>query len=154
VSSPAAQPGPSLRRVDRADSRALVAFRAALSTWLDDVFALTAERRADIVLAVDEALTNCTEHAYTRQDDPGSMTLDATTDGDSLRVCVSDEGTWTEPEPRGTRCARGRGLRLMERLVDELIIDGQPGGTVVRMSFFECPPRNPADTVDSERHAN
>ena len=140
-STPASRPH-ALRRVGRADGHVVAAFRADVIEWLDDVFAISAERCADIMLATDEALSNCAEHAYRHHDAPGTMTLDVSHDDDTLRVCVSDRGVWTAP--LNARPARGRGIRLMRGLSDEVTIDKQLDGSTVCLLFGDCALRESA----------
>lgn len=130
-----------LRQRGRADPVTVARFRSTLGEWLDATLSLSAERRADILLATDEALSNCADHAYRAQGEPGPMTLEMTPDsGQILRVCVTDHGEWQEPVPRATPTSlRGRGIRLMRGLCDDVSIDGRPDGTTVCLLFRDCP---------------
>ena len=130
-----------LKRVGPAEGRTVAEFRANVDAWLHGAIAVSEERRADILLATDEALSNCADHAYRAQGEPGSMTLEMTPDsGRILRVCVTDHGVWQEPAPRATPTSlRGRGIRLMRGLCDDVSIDGRPDGTTVCLLFRDCP---------------
>jgi anti-sigma regulatory factor (Ser/Thr protein kinase) len=81
----------------------------------------------DITLATGEACTNAIEHAYA----PGEATFDLeATRGDSdVFVAVRDYGAWREP--RGQN--RGRGLKLMQTLMDEVNVRREPTGTTVEL---------------------
>ncbi len=58
---------------------------------------------ADIVLVVNEAWSNCAEHAY-RGRAPGTMRLEASRDGGHVHIRVADSGSWkTPPVDPGTR---------------------------------------------------
>jgi anti-sigma regulatory factor (Ser/Thr protein kinase) len=48
-----------------------------------------------------------------------------------VRLSVRDEGSWREHRARD---GRGRGLRIIEKVVDDVSIDRSDGGTVIRMS--------------------
>jgi serine/threonine-protein kinase RsbW len=129
-----------------ADARTVSAFRRGFGEWLNHHLELDDERAADIVLATDEALANCADHAYRVVDHAGSMTLQIayhpiTTE---LRVCVSDRGHWVEPNPeaRNAECGRGRGIVLMRAVADACTIDGRDDGTTVCLRFYDCPPKN------------
>ncbi|BBY29040.1 ATP-binding protein [Mycolicibacterium sediminis] len=111
--------------------------RAAVSDWVDDVVPVSAERRADILLATDEAMSNCADHAYQDRRDPGSMSVEVTYHHDAARltVCVTDDGAWVEPAPRTSTALRGRGITLMNALADDVTIDGRLDGTSVYLRF-------------------
>jgi anti-sigma regulatory factor (Ser/Thr protein kinase) len=106
-----------------------------LREWLAQRVDLSEERRADVMLCVYEALSNCVEHAYRGGRDPDVMTLDVTYDSHSARVraCISDRGRWVEPVREG-----GRGLELMRTLSDAISVDGRPDGTTVSLEFRNC----------------
>jgi anti-sigma regulatory factor (Ser/Thr protein kinase) len=82
----------------------------------------------EITLTVCEAAGNAIEHAY----GPGDATFDveASLDADELVATVRDRGHWRE-ERRGTH--RGRGLNIIEGLMDQVDVSTEQGGTVVRM---------------------
>lgn len=85
-------------------------------------------------LAVSEAVTNAVMHAYVGASQPGAVSVDATFEGDSLLVEVSDDGSGMMP--RLDSPGLGVGLPLIADTVDTLDIDNSPhGGTVLRMSF-------------------
>jgi anti-sigma regulatory factor (Ser/Thr protein kinase) len=121
-----------------ADARTVAQIRHEFSHWLRAHFALDAVRLNDILLAVNEALTNSAEFAYVglRR---GTMTVNAHChpDGD-LRVVVSDHGTWRHVEPGARSNTRGRGIPLMRALSDHMAISRQPTGTTVHMRFGDC----------------
>jgi serine/threonine-protein kinase RsbW len=85
-------------------------------------------------LAVSEAVTNAVMHAYVGAPEPGAVSIDATFEGDSLLVEVSDDGSGMMP--RLDSPGLGVGLPLIADTADTLDIDNSPrGGTVLRMSF-------------------
>lgn len=101
--------------------------RAALREWLAAVGATSAES-SDIVLAASEAAMNVVEHAY-EQADAGEFTVEGYLDRDTVVIIVRDLGRWSEVQARG----RGRGLKLMESLMDSVQLSFSAEGTVVVM---------------------
>lgn len=124
-----------------ADPRTVAALRRILGAWLDRYLELGEERRADIVLAADEAMSNCADHAYGDDARAGDVTLRITYNpvSSELMLRIGDHGHWTEPAPPETT-DRGRGIQLMRAMADECVIDGRAEGTAVCLRFFECPP--------------
>jgi anti-anti-sigma factor len=105
--------------------------RRALDEWLHGVGASEQDVPA-VHLAVIEAATNCVEHAY-RDTASGWMWLDAVLDGEGrLRVTVTDHGRW-RPPPRDPE-HRGRGLRLMNSLMESVDVHRTEVGTTVTMA--------------------
>ena len=81
----------------------------------------------DLTIAVGEACANCIEHAYRFSAD-GRVGIEARTDGDEVRITVSDCGAWREPGPAADR---GRGLAIMSALVESVEVTPSTEGTVV-----------------------
>ena len=78
--------------VDTADARTVARLRHELSRWLRAHFALDPVRLNDVLLAVNEALTNAAEFAYPEQ--RGTMALEVrydAADGHADRRCL---GPW------------------------------------------------------------
>jgi FixJ family two-component response regulator/anti-sigma regulatory factor (Ser/Thr protein kinase) len=109
-----------------AEPEALITARRALRNWLAEV-GVEPETLYDITLATGEACTNAIEHAYA----PGeaSFDLEANRGDDDVTVTVRDYGAWREP--RGQN--RGRGLKLMRTLMDEVNVRSEPTGTTVEL---------------------
>jgi anti-sigma regulatory factor (Ser/Thr protein kinase) len=80
-----------------------------------------------MALATSEAAANAIEHAYGVHD--GTFTVRCETDGAQARVVVRDSGRWRETHPHG----RGRGLELMQSLVDEVDVQRGDDGTTVTL---------------------
>jgi serine/threonine-protein kinase RsbW len=98
--------------------------------WPDDA-------AQDMVLAVNEAVTNVVEHAYP-PGRPGMCHLHAwvstapRTGERRLVATVTDRGNWTERvAPDADRRFRGRGLELMRGLVAQMHVQRSAGGTTI-----------------------
>jgi anti-sigma regulatory factor (Ser/Thr protein kinase) len=109
-----------------AEPEALITARRALRNWLAEV-GVDPEALYDITLATGEACTNAIEHAYA----PGeaSFDLEATRGDSDVLVTVRDYGAWREP--RGQN--RGRGLKLMQTLMDDVNVRREATGTIVEL---------------------
>src|SRR3954447_24805142 len=109
-----------------AEPEALITARRALRNWLAEV-GVEPEALYDITLATGEACTNAIEHAYA----PGEASFDLQANrGDAdVLVRVRDYGAWREP--RGQN--RGRGLKLMETLMDDVNVRREATGTTVEL---------------------
>jgi anti-anti-sigma factor len=86
------------------------------------------EEAHDLVFAVGEAVTNVIEHAYTST--AGQVEVEASMGQGLARVVVRDRGRWRPSRPD----EGGRGLLLMQGLVEEVDVISGPGGTEIRLS--------------------
>ncbi|MFE9578046.1 ATP-binding protein [Nocardia sp. NPDC006044] len=123
--------GPStpLELVFAADAGELSAVRAALREWLEHA-EIRADQGIDVVLAVSEACTNAVEHGH--HGDGGVIRLRVWISDDRLRVTVADTGSW-QPPTASANSYRGRGLPVMQALMDSVTIAPGSSGTVVEM---------------------
>jgi serine/threonine-protein kinase RsbW len=112
----------------------LARLRERLRAWLDGNAVGTDDARG-IVLAVSETAANAIEHGY-GCDGVGIVSVRAHLDDGLLELAVRDEGTWRGRNggDRAGESDRGRGLRIVEALVDDVSIDHGDGATVVRMT--------------------
>lgn len=113
-------------------------WRHVLQHWLRHEVRAPEDIREDVVLGVNEALANCVEHAYRSRREAGAMKLQASYNpgADSIRVCVSDRGSWRKPSSRQTTDPRAsRGITLMHRLADHCTIHARPNGTSVYLDY-------------------
>jgi len=124
--------GSAFERDLPADLTSLSAVRRDLAGWLRDR-GVEDEARHDVVLAASEAMTNAAEHgsgglasALVRV--RAHVALDEGEGAEEVVVRVHDEGRWREDRPS---LERGRGLMIMESLMDEVAIDERHGTTVV-----------------------
>jgi PAS domain S-box-containing protein len=105
--------------------------RQRLSSWLRTA-AVPDDLVSDIVLAVNEAATNCVEHAYVGRD-PGDMRVEAHLVDRGIRARVVDDGNWKAPS--GDTRLRGRGLPMMDAVSESVYVERAPSGTAVDMRF-------------------
>ena len=109
-----------------AQADALAGLRHLLRRWLRHHGA-SEDETYDITVAAQEASANAVEHAYA----PGerAFEVEASQSGGSVEVVVRDRGQWRAP--RGEH--RGRGLPMMQALVDSVDVEQTPEGTVVKL---------------------
>jgi serine phosphatase RsbU (regulator of sigma subunit)/anti-sigma regulatory factor (Ser/Thr protein kinase) len=106
----------------RAD--ALAGIRHLLRRWLRDHGA-TDDEIYDIAVACQEACANAVEHAYAPGDE--AFGVDAVSSGGTIEITIRDQGQWRRA--RGTH--RGRGMPIMESLMDSVHVQHTPDGTTV-----------------------
>ncbi len=111
-----------------AEPARLVDLRRTLERWLVEAGADEAEVY-EVVVACSEAATNAIEHAY----GPGEASFEVTCDVDphdrTATIVVRDHGHWRSARGRD----RGRGLQLVEGLMDEVRVLTSEAGTEVHM---------------------
>lgn len=125
--------------------RSLRTVREQLSRWLADQ-GCPERVAAEIVLAVNEAVTNAVQHAYAPADPGGTVEVRASVerfdpfpghgDGRRVRVRVRDRGRWRpDPHDRSDEAAeQGYGLAVMRGLMAEVVITADPAaGTEVEL---------------------
>jgi anti-sigma regulatory factor (Ser/Thr protein kinase) len=96
-------------------------------------FRLDDARTSDLVLAVNEAVTNAIRHG--RPDRIGRIRIKALATPERLTFAVSDYGTFVEPRGElDPLSAGGRGFHLMSQLVDEVTVHRHTNGTTVMLS--------------------
>jgi PAS domain S-box-containing protein len=100
--------------------------RRVLGRWLAQAGA-EEEEAAEIQLATHEAFANAIEHAYRFGD--AVVQLNAELADGEVTLTISDTGGWREPRDVG----RGKGIPLMNGLVDTVTVDGAGGGTKVEL---------------------
>ena len=136
-----------------ADAACAAQLRQEFSVWLKRYFALDPTKVSDVVLAVNEALANAAEFAYSAVERPGAMHLlaDYDTRAEVLTVTVTDEGAWRIADGEKKHISRGRGIPLMQALADSTSIDSSPAGTRVRMEWNHVDATENA-TTDASAH--
>jgi anti-sigma regulatory factor (Ser/Thr protein kinase) len=124
---PFAQHEPLAVRV-AAEPRELSTLRQAMRRWLAEADVPT-DIAEDVVLACGEAAANVIEHAY-REHQEGWMEVRVSLVNGTLVASVSDNGRW---QPHGSGDGRGRGIRLIGVLMDQVDLHSDDGGTKVTM---------------------
>ena len=117
---------PQLKVTVPAEPESLSLVRDRLGQWLAEGGADPDERFA-ITVAANEACANAIVHAYGPQPGP-TLSLVGKRATSSITIEVSDSGHWRAPRGEG-----GRGLDLMERLMDDVQVSRGEGGTTVRL---------------------
>jgi PAS domain S-box-containing protein len=109
-----------------AEPGSLAQLRRRLARFLHTTGATEIERY-EITLTICEAAGNAIEHAY----GPGDATyeVEVAYDGGELTALVRDNGTWRDK--RGEH--RGRGLGIIQGLMDDVAVEADGQGTLVRM---------------------
>ncbi len=109
-----------------AEPEALSSVRQSLERWLSEAGTSRRDTHA-IKVACGEACANAIEHAYRPGD--AAFRIEASRVDSDVLIIVRDFGGWREP--RGTD--RGRGLPLMEALMDSVQVDPSSEGTTVQL---------------------
>jgi anti-sigma regulatory factor (Ser/Thr protein kinase) len=109
-----------------AEPRVLAPLRHTMRRWLREHDA-TAQDVNDLLVASGEACSNAIQHAYGPVE--GSMEITMALTGDEVELTVRDWGNWRPTSPS----QGGRGLHLMQGLMDDVDVDSRSEGTVVRM---------------------
>jgi anti-sigma regulatory factor (Ser/Thr protein kinase) len=110
--------------------------RRVFAAWLEER-GVAAAHREDLVLAVNEAVTNVVDHAYGGEDRAGYVEIDVELsdrpDGERwVTVSVTDYGAWRQvPSVNGFR---GRGLQMISACTDWRTIEPRAIGTKVTMA--------------------
>jgi anti-sigma regulatory factor (Ser/Thr protein kinase) len=107
------------------EPRILGQFRQTLRRWLQEN-SVPESDALDVLVACGEACNNAIEHGSAARN--GSFEVEAHVDGD-LDIVVRNEGTWRAPRDDGG----GRGLPVMEGLMDDVKIDRSSGTIEVRL---------------------
>jgi serine/threonine-protein kinase RsbW len=102
--------------------------RAEVRRWLAPL-ALPRDAENDLLLVVNEAASNCVEHAYTSATVDGTVELTFWTEPGSVCVEIVDQGRWRTPSGQPT--GRGRGIAIMQRLIPVVLIHHDGRGTRV-----------------------
>ncbi len=102
--------------------------RAALRGWLARA-GVDPDQTLNVLIAAGEALANAIEHGH-RQRTEGTISLRATALVDRLHLTVIDAGSWKPPV---AAAHRGRGIALMQALMQDVTIQPRDTGTTVHM---------------------
>jgi len=108
------------------EPHALASMRSLLRRWLRHVRG-SEQEIAEITTACGEAATNAIEHAGASSGAPFEVL--GRLRGREIDITVRDYGAWRAPRADD----RGRGLSLMEALMDQVDVTPTPEGTSVRL---------------------
>jgi serine/threonine-protein kinase RsbW len=117
--------GPRFDRELGAQPTELGPLRDDLRAWLAGNAVVGHDRDA-LVFACSEAVTNAIEHAY-RDVAEGLVWVSARVGSDGVVLRVTDHGHWRPP---GEVPDRGRGLLLLDKLMDDVELDHADGTTI------------------------
>jgi serine/threonine-protein kinase RsbW len=126
--------GPRFDRELGAQPQELAPLRDDLRAWLAGNAVVGHDRDA-LVFACSEAVTNAIEHAY-RDVAAGLVWVSARMGSDGVLLRVTDHGRWRPP---GELEDRGRGLLLLDKLMDALEVDHEAGTTVTMRKHVTGP---------------
>jgi serine phosphatase RsbU (regulator of sigma subunit)/anti-sigma regulatory factor (Ser/Thr protein kinase) len=118
--------GPRMELTLEAQPGVLAGLRRTLGRWLMNE-GVGANQLFNITLAASEAAANAVEHAYGARE--ATFRISCVHEDGEVRITVSDEGRWRAARPYG----RGRGLAIMQALVDDAQIERLSGGTRVTL---------------------
>ena len=105
---------------------------------------LEPRRAEDAMLIITELVTNAVLHSGLREGDPIHVTARVADDRVRIGVCDCGRGFELTAPPRLPRdpTPGGRGLWIVNRLADRLLVDGSTGRVVVEMSRSPEPVRS------------
>jgi PAS domain S-box-containing protein len=116
----------------KADAAELAPVRHTLRDWLNRCD-IGAQLINDVLMAAGEACVNAVEHGH-RGNPDGTVRLCAAAVANQLSVRITDNGSWKIPDPHVTAVRhRGRGIALMQGLMDHVTLQPSSTGTVVEM---------------------
>jgi anti-sigma regulatory factor (Ser/Thr protein kinase) len=114
-----------------ADVNRLADVRNSLRNWLIRA-EVDADQIHDVLIAAGEAVSNSIEHGH-RESPEGVIRLRATVGAEVVRLAIVDSGTWKPPRSAAQR-HRGRGIQLMQALMQDVTIDRETDGTTVHLT--------------------
>lgn len=101
--------------------------------------AFSQDQRDDIAIAISEAVNNAIEHGN-QGDASKRVHLEMEELEDGIRISVRDEGSGFNPksvadptDPDNLLAESGRGLLIIEHLMDEVNVVPSPKGTLIQM---------------------
>ena len=116
----------SLRIRLPAEPHVLAPLRQTVRRWLHESGA-EPEEAYDILVACGEACANAIQHPYGARE--GLIEVELSVEDGEVQVSVRDRGQWRSLSPP----AGGRGLPLMDALMDTIEVERSDEGTTVRM---------------------
>jgi anti-sigma regulatory factor (Ser/Thr protein kinase) len=104
--------------------------RAQTRRWLAPL-ELDQDTEQDLILAVNEAVSNAIDHAYTAPKPTDLVQVSFWTRPHHLYLEIADHGRWRQPDTDPAH--RGRGILLMRQTAESVSIHTDPDGTRVRL---------------------
>ncbi|MBN1780056.1 ATP-binding protein [bacterium] len=111
----------------------------AMTEKLSRKLSLDNDRRNNLAIAVTEAVGNAIMHGN-RQDPHKKVHIEFAWDPDKIEVCIRDEGKGFDPEtledpllPENLMRESGRGVFILNQLMDEVRFEFSPRGTTLHM---------------------
>jgi anti-sigma regulatory factor (Ser/Thr protein kinase) len=111
-----------------ANATALRPIRDEVDRWLMPLN-LGPDSHHDLVYAVSEAATNAVEHAYRPPTAESTVELSFWTETATVCIEIVDHGVWKAPGSE--LIGRGRGIPMMQRLAQSVLIHFDDRGTRV-----------------------
>jgi serine/threonine-protein kinase RsbW len=115
---------PRFERTLTADPPALLPLRADLGSWLE-AHGVSAEDRDAVILACSEVAANAMEHGL--RGGAGTVEIFAEASAEAIVLRIHDDGEWRDPAGGHSR---GRGLIIVDQLMDEVEMRSENGTTV------------------------
>jgi serine phosphatase RsbU (regulator of sigma subunit)/anti-sigma regulatory factor (Ser/Thr protein kinase) len=115
----------------QADVGHLAGVRTTLRRWLIQAD-VKPDQIYDVLTAAGEAVSNAIEHGH-RDMPQGTISLRASVSADLVRLTIADSGSWKRPAPDAQH-HRGRGIKLMQGLMQDVTIDRETEGTTVHLT--------------------
>jgi len=109
-----------------ADARRLHELRVRVSRWLADA-GVSSTVIPDIVVALNEAVSNSMLHAYAGATERGHVHVSIEVARHAVNSTVTDEGRWREPRVGHD----GRGIEMMHALMTDVRLERRDDGTSV-----------------------
>ncbi|MGM1063978.1 SpoIIE family protein phosphatase [Saccharothrix sp. Mg75] len=104
----------------------LTVMRREVTAWAAAA-GLSADALDDLQLALGEAAANVVDHAYA--DGTGDLEYELATTATGVHVTVRDHGRWRPPPADPGH--RGRGVRIIRTLTEQVVFDRREDGTTV-----------------------
>ena len=100
--------------------------RVAMAQWLAASDIEDAEARSDVIFAAHEAAAKAIEQSQCRE-----IQLKGWVEGDEIYVQVESDGPWDGADDSSGSPTRG--LQLVRRLMNSVIVDARRDGTTIHM---------------------
>lgn len=113
------------------EAKRLADIRVTLRDWLNRA-GVGADQVNAVLVAAGEAVANAIEHGY-RAASSGAISLRAIATATEVKLTITDSGSWKRPRP-AAEPHRGRGMKLMRALMQDVVINPETAGTTVHLT--------------------